>query len=479
MRIRASGLLALTLALTGVLDFRSAFGAETEIASAPNTRGSNTTISTAGPINSSNLFFTPLGNGRSCASCHDQSAGWSVTPALLVARFAASNGLDPVFLPVDGATSPNAAVATTAERSMAYSMLLGKGLFRIGLPIPANAQFSLVGIDDPYGFASPAQLSLFRRPLPPVNENFLTAVMWDGRETAPGGPSGECIKGRGPEACFAPLTTSLANQANNAVLTHAQLPGGLTAAQALEILDLTTTLFAAQSIDAVAGNLAAQGGHGGPVALAAQGFYFGINDPFAGDYRTGRFNRNAMNLFAAWINKAPPPPPGTPPGKGPSAQARAQASIARGEVLFNTRPFMISGVAGFNDVLGRAKVEGTCTSCHSAPNVGAQSVPRYFNTGISSAALRTPDLPLYTLVDRATGVSLETSDPGLALQTGLWQDIGKMKVPGLRDLAARAPYFHNGSAPDIAHVIGFYDRRFQIGLTREEQADLAAFLGAL
>ena len=48
-----------------------------------------------------------------------------------------------------------------------------------------------------------------------------------------------------------------------------------------------------------------------------------------------------------------------------------------------------------------------------------------------------------------------------------------------RDLAARAPYFHNGSAPDIAHVIGFYDRRFQIGLTREEQADLAAFLGAL
>jgi cytochrome c peroxidase len=54
-----------------------------------------------------------------------------------------------------------------------------------------------------------------------------------------------------------------------------------------------------------------------------------------------------------------------------------------------------------------------------------------------------------------------------------------MKVPGLRDLAARAPYFHNGSALDLAHVIGFYDRRFQIGLTREEQADLAAFLGAL
>src|SRR5262249_39100272 len=51
---------------------------------------------------------------------------------------------------------------------------------------------------------------------------------------------------------------------------------------------------------------------------------------------------------------------------------------------------------------------------------------------------------------------------GRALVTGRCEDIGKFKVPTLRALAARAPYFHNGSAATLEDVVEFYDRRFPL-----------------
>jgi cytochrome c peroxidase len=63
--------------------------------------------------------------------------------------------------------------------------------------------------------------------------------------------------------------------------------------------------------------------------------------------------------------------------------------------------------------------------------------------------------------------------------TGNWADIGKFKGPILRALAARAPYFHNGSADTLADVVDFSDTRFNIGLTAGEKSDLIAFLRAL
>jgi cytochrome c peroxidase len=101
------------------------------------------------------------------------------------------------------------------------------------------------------------------------------------------------------------------------------------------------------------------------------------------------------------------------------------------------------------------------------------------NTGIAAAILRTPDMPLYTLKNIATGASIQTTDPGRALVTGDWSDVGKFKVPNLRGLAARAPYFHNGSQPNLAGVVQFYDKRFQIGFTPQEVTDLTNFLQAL
>jgi len=58
-------------------------------------------------------------------------------------------------------------------------------------------------------------------------------------------------------------------------------------------------------------------------------------------------------------------------------------------------------------------------------------------------------------------------------------DIGKTKGPILRGLAARAPYFHNGSAATLRDVINFYEQRFQLSFREEQKSDLEAFLRSL
>src|SRR5690606_19557822 len=119
-------------------------------------------------------------NGRRCVDCHQPDQGWSITPSRLALSFARSSGRDPVFRPVDGAVSPDADTSTLAAKRAAYALLLGRGLIRIGLGIPAGAEFVLDAVDDPYGHATSAELSLFRRPLPAANLRFQPLIMWDG-----------------------------------------------------------------------------------------------------------------------------------------------------------------------------------------------------------------------------------------------------------------------------------------------------------
>ena len=431
------------------------------------------TTSNGGAINRNNPFFQPFGNGRSCESCHQPGQGWSVSPAELQARFNASNGTDPVFRLVDGANSPNERTATPAQRQVAYSMLLRRGVIRVGLPMPSVANFTLQQVEDPYGYASAQELSLYRRPLPSTNLKFLSTVMWDARETLAATGNTNCLKNVNPAQCFAAIPTDLLHQANSAVKGHAQFTTGLTNAQLQAIVDFESKLITAKASDNTAGSLSVNGATGGTTALAATPYYFGINDVAAGDYKTGApFNPNVFTLYNAWA-------PTFPGGPSPAGLSAAQAAIGRGQTLFNTRPMLITGVNGFNDVLAKPVVKGTCSSCHSTPNVGSASVPRLMNTGTAAAVLRTPDLPLYTLRNSATGAVIQTTDPGLALQTGKWEDISKFKVPGLRGLAAHAPYFHDGHAPDLAAVVGFYNRRFGMGLSPQEAGDLTAFLRAL
>src|SRR5262249_47795975 len=91
-------------------------------------------------------------------------------------------------------------------------------------------------------------------------------------------------------------------------------------------------------------------------------------------------------------------------------------------------------------------------------------------------------LPVFTLTctkGPLAGNTFTVTDPGRAMITGACADIGKLKGPILRGLAARAPYFHNGSAATLMDVVNFYDQRFGIGFTERQKTDLVNFLDAL
>jgi hypothetical protein len=248
----------------------------------------------------------------------------------------------------------------------------------------------------------------------------------------------------------------------------------LTPDEAQAIVAFETGLFTAQVRDDDAASLRADGAKGGPAALSRQPFFIGINDPVGLNPTGAPFDAKAFTLFDAWA------------GLGREDEIdRARLRIARGQALFNTRPIVISGVVGLNNetfsngVTLPDSFTGTCTTCHDTPNVGNHSVKAPLNIGLTDASQRTPDLPLYTLRNIATGDTVQTTDPGRAMITGKWRDIGKFKGPVLRALAARAPYFHNGSAATLEDVIQFYETRFRLGLTPREKKDLLAFLGAL
>jgi cytochrome c peroxidase len=129
--------------------------------------------------------------------------------------------------------------------------------------------------------------------------------------------------------------------------------------------------------------------------------------------------------------------------------------------------------------LGVDALQGTCTTCHDTPNVGNHSTSLPLDLGLTTTAVRSPDMPLYTFRNKTTGEVLQTTDPGRALITGKWKDMSLFKGPILRGLAARAPYFHNGIAATLADVVEFYNGRFNIGLSAQDKSDLVAFLRAL
>jgi hypothetical protein len=446
--------------------------------SARNDSGTAVTISTNGFIDRRNPFFREFGsNGRSCATCHQPQEGWSITPAGLRERFHRTKGTDPIFRLNDGADSPLADVSTLKAREKAYSMLLGKGLIRVGMPVPPNAEFELVKVDDPYSFASATELSLFRRPLASTNLRFLNTIMWDGRESLRDPASTECMFGT--SICFASLESGLIAQSNNATVGHSQATTPLTPVQRKAIVDFELGLFTAQQQDERAGRLDAEGAKGGPTFLSGVVSYFGINDTLIGDYRThSTFTPIAMTLYQGWQSYLEDARSADPERRDRGI-AVARRAIARGEALFNSKPIVIRGVKGLNDDLGVPTMLGTCTTCHNTPNAGNHSVPLPLDLGLADASRRTADQPLYTLRNKATGATVQTTDPGRALVTGRWQDIGRFKGPTLRGLAPRAPYFHNGSAKDLHEVVRFYDARFGIGFSDQERDDLVAFLKAL
>ena len=435
--------------------------------------GTFATYTTAGVIDESTAFFQALGtNGRTCATCHQPSQGMSITPTAIQALFTSTNGTDPLFAAVDGANCPTATTGVNAQ----HSLLLNNGLIRIPITLPASAQFKLTVLSDPYGCAVTTNaagqqiVSVYRRPLPSSSLPYLSAVMWDTRETVSPLATATTFNTN--------LTADLTQQMIDAISGHAQGTTAPTAAQISAILAVEQGLFTAQTTDSLAGSLTANGALGGPTNLAGLQYYPGINDSLGNDPTGAPFKPASMTMFTTWQGSN-------------NAQ---QASIARGQALFNTAPMNITNVAGLPGTVPHA----SCSFCHDTPNIGNRSVAAPLDTGTAHNAaadadpnviaglslLNLPSLPVYQITgckNPATNqpVTYTTSDPGTGLFSGLCADVGRTKVPTLRGLAARAPYFHGGTAANLQQVVAFYNARFQMNLNPQQQVDLVNFLSAL
>ncbi len=421
----------------------------------------------------------------------------SVSALNVSLRFIQSQGLDPIFRTVDGSNCDhNIDVSTLAGRYSAYSLLRTRGLIRIALAVPANADYAVTAVNNPYACNETNVISQYRRPLPATNLPFLTTVMWDGRESSPLTGTTKILFANYPTS----LQSDLAHQSLDATITHAQGDGTRpTPAEQQEIVNFEMALFTAQSFGLLTGPLNSAGGNGGPLPLPTMPFFVSINSSIhallpngpeqpgglvtPGD---GQFTSNIFNLYNAWSAL-------------PSYDFRA--SVARGQTIFNTRPITITGVAGINDDVsqgglvsgGIASLTGTCGTCHDTPNVGNHSFPTPLNIGTGDPSATNPSvnmgqldisyLPQITVCQLINGQPSDncktTSDLGQALIDGQFAHVGKIKGPILRGLSARAPYFHNGSAQTLLDVVHFYENRFGLVLSPQDELDLFNFLSVL
>ena len=473
-----------------------------------NPTGGSETYSTLNGIDLTGPFFQSLGtNGRSCGTCHQASDGMSVAAANVQARFNQTQGLDPIFRTNDGSNCNHSIdLSTLAGRSAAYSLLRTRGLIRVAIAVPANADYQVVSVNNAYGCNESDVISMYRRPLPATNLRFLSTVMFDGRESSPLTGT-QKITYVPPPHNLDSLLSDLAHQSLDATTGHAQGDGTRpTPAEQQQIVNFEMALSTAQIIDNLAGRLDVHGATGGATPLTTQPFFISINssvrfllppplfnfEPPGGLVTPGdgQFTSAIFDLFNAWAAL---------PSNSP------RAAIARGQAIFNSKPINITGVAGINDDAsagglvsgGIPSLTGTCGTCHDTPNVGNHSFPTPLNIGTGDPDLSNSNvnlggldirylpsitvckLDLTTIPPTPTSNCKTTTDLGQALIDGKFDHVGKIKGPILRGLAARAPYFHNGSAQTLMDAVHFYEVRFGLDLTPQEESDLVAFLSAL
>ena len=115
---------------------------------------------------------------------------------------------------------------------------------------------------------------------------------------------------------------------------------------------------------------------------------------WARDPEGKQFTPNVFTLYSSFQNSRNP----------------QQASIARGEQIFDTQPLTISDVPGLTT--GTQQIMGTCTTCHDTFNVGNHSFPLPLDIGTSRSPnyetdpnilpglneLQLPTLPVFELV---------------------------------------------------------------------------------
>ncbi len=447
-------------------------------------------------------FFEPLGtNGRACVTCHQPADGMSLALASIRERWSTTGGKDPLFAAIDGSNCPN----LPQDQEASHSLLLERGLFRVFVPWPPVAadgstidpEFDLEVVRDPtgcntseeYGLnsAQPA-VSVYRRPRVAANLRFVATANFGvspfiGKNGMPAARDPETGKPVNMNLMADAREPTLRTQAQSAATGHLGLQGPLSKEQLDRIEEFELQLYAAQNFHAGAGNL---GEENGPSGL-------GVNAMVNG--RDGVLGNNTSNwvfpVDQVWHEAS------LNPGTADSATAEFRESVARGHDVFMFRTFWIKDAMHINTVGLGNPTKRTCSTCHGGHLTGMDAANGWMDLGTTNLpwALEVPvnpwedakpQLPLFKLTCKEgvdphpfLGKVIYTQDPGRALISGRCDDIGTIVIQQMRGLAGRAPYFSNGSARDIPAIVDFYDRRFNIGYTRQEREDLINFLSTL
>jgi len=425
----------------------------------------------------------------------------SLSVAAIQERWRATKGTDPIFAAIDGMNCPGLPAGDPAS----HSLLLERGLFRVFLPWPpvthdgtaVDPEFSIEVVRDPtgcntsprYGLTSATpEISVYRRPRPVANTKYFTHH----------GFGVTSFVGKGPLATVRDAETglptsmnmmadarvsTLKTQAMSAAQSHLQIAGALDEARLRKIIEFEGQVYSAQVRHRAAGDLMEPGGPPG----------FGVRNLAAAS--TGVLGNNTTQwvfpVGDVWKKLA------TPAGATDAPRNRMRESIARGHDVFMFRTFWIRDVQHLNTVGLGNPTKRTCSTCHGMHmtgmdvangwmDLGATNLPWAREEPLNPWNQRKPQMPLFKITCKASaaphaflGRTIYTQDPGRALVTGKCTDVGSIVMQQFRGLAARAPYFANGSAESIRDLVDFYDRRFNIGYTAQERDDLINFLSAL
>ena len=472
----------------GVLDADAAYG---------NAHGKLGIANAAGPIDmTGHPFFEPIGtNGRACVTCHQPADSMGLSLTSIRQQWELTQGNDPLFDLIDGANCPNLPRGEVSS----HSLLLNRGLIRVGLPwppgprngVPVVPEFAIEVVRDPTGCNTSAEygldsarptLSVYRRPRIAANTKYVSypggalnakrLAMVSDRDPFTGQYMSMNMMADAREA-------SLRTQAISAARDHLQMQGGLPPEMMERIVAFEEQVYAAQVESSVGGALAYAGG---PEALGPRNME--AHERGLGD----NFGVPLFRDFDMWN-----PAPGET-----QAQREFRESVARGHDVFFIRVFFVTDTAHINTVGLGNPMKRTCATCHNSAMVGTdlsagwvdvgttnlpfarQSVPNPFAVEVQH------ELPLFKITcdEEARphpflGRVIYTQDPGRALISGKCYDVGSIVMGQFRGLAARAPYFSNGSAVTIRDLVDFYDRRFNIGYTDQEKVDLTNFLSVL
>ncbi|RDH84772.1 MAG: cytochrome-c peroxidase [endosymbiont of Galathealinum brachiosum] len=163
------------------------------------------------------------------------------------------------------------------------------------------------------------------------------------------------------------------------------------------------------------------------------------------------------------------------------------------DVQNGTATFNDSELRGFNLFKG---TKAKCANCHTVPDTGTILFTnhRFYNVGTPSNGFNPAVVANSSFIDNGLGGTTDVVVPGDEAA-----EVGKFRIPTLRNIALTAPYMHNGVFQTLEDVIRHYDLKMQfataevnsnianevafddssLGLSPEEITDLVSFMETL